>query len=227
MSSAHHNSEIEQYMVLETPFYSGLICFKFRYDIQLLYAFKFTETSDKYLKGLGKVQEKCPMSFTERMQMERAKEAGLRLFAREHGGTSTVWERRPLPQDLIEYAACDVKFLLKMKQTWGGTRYDRTVIHTTAERARTMVDARIPVTGREKAKRDFNFQGFGVTPTPRYRGRYDEIDDFDDYLPDHDDIYRRDDYDDRDEYVDGGFWDAHDPEDFGFDSIFEAEMAGF
>ena len=54
------------------------------------------------------------------------KEAGKALFAPERGGGYEVWERRPMPRELLEYAAAaDVAHLRAMWREWGHSRRAR------------------------------------------------------------------------------------------------------
>jgi len=91
------------------------------YDIQVLYSLRFSKRTDKFLKGLGKDNEKLlDTDATERLRLYRLKVTATDLFT----GDSRVWARRPLPKVLCDCAASDVTQLLKMKTLWGGLRYE-------------------------------------------------------------------------------------------------------
>ncbi|CAD7954609.1 unnamed protein product [Amoebophrya sp. A120] len=125
------------------------------YDIQVLYTFKFQETSDGYLKGFAKVQDAFSgLSYADKLRLKKVKDEGVALFG---DGKSEIWEKRPLPAALVNYCAADVEYLLRMKQAWDPTcaeKYTATVKSVTQSRRENFVGARIPVEGRNKAKRD-------------------------------------------------------------------------
>ena len=145
------------------------VSLKNAYDLQIMHAFKFSLFSDRFVKGLGKAfQDFTGVTKKERERLDAIKEKGLDLFAVERGGRGEVWEDEPLPKELIDYASCDVKYLLDMKQAWGGRRYDATVLKTTAERIKKAIKRRVALEGRERAKRDFFIpESMGKTPAVR------------------------------------------------------------
>jgi ribonuclease D len=40
------------------------------------------------------------------------------MFIEEDGESSDAWERRPLPPELVDYAAVDVRYLHAMYKEW-------------------------------------------------------------------------------------------------------------
>eukprot|EP00392_Amoebophrya_sp_AT5.2_P019785 g20777.t1 len=156
------------------------------YDLQVLHCFKFSKITDSYLKGLAKVlQDFSGISLAEKRTLEQLKALGTQTFTSD----SAAWERRPLPKSLRDYAAADVRYLQGMKRAWGGVRYDRTVLRVSRERVRKQTMAAQPVEGREKARREFGLEGFGVQPAPKYDDYDLHYDDYDPYDHYHDDGY--------------------------------------
>lgn len=67
----------------------------------------------KYVSGLKKVIEKyVEMSEEDEARMRQVKLRGKELFLEETGGSYDVWVKRPLDAELVEYAACDVKYMI-------------------------------------------------------------------------------------------------------------------
>eukprot|EP00392_Amoebophrya_sp_AT5.2_P019784 g20776.t1 len=137
------------------------------YDLQVLYCCKFCSPTDGYLKGLAKVLQafSTGLSATEKQNLEELKATGTGMFTSDR----EVWERRPLPDALQNYAAADVRYLLSMKRAWGGAQYDATVSRVSAERMTKQTTAECPPQGREKARRDFDLELFTELDKDRSR----------------------------------------------------------
>lgn len=111
------------------------------------------------MKGFAKaLQNYNKISAAERNRLEAVKQVGLSLFAREYGGNPSIWEERPLPQTLLDYASCDAKHLLGMKADWALATKNQKVLETTKNRVEETIRRQIPLQGRDRARRDFDFQ---------------------------------------------------------------------
>lgn len=65
-----------------------------------------------YVIGLKKAfKYSTSLSDPTKEQLESVKEAGLRYFAPEFGGSHAAWDHRPLSQELLVYAGVDVWYL--------------------------------------------------------------------------------------------------------------------
>lgn len=126
------------------------------YDIQVLYHLRFGKSTDRFLAGLKKVMDAAKVIPEEgRNKFAEIKAAGIKLFAPESGGAYSQWTERPLSKELINYACCDVKYLLSMKQKWGGIKWDYLVESIAMQRIAETI-SNIPVKGKQKAYRDFD-----------------------------------------------------------------------
>ncbi|GMH38103.1 hypothetical protein BSKO_05987 [Bryopsis sp. KO-2023] len=66
-----------------------------------------------YVMGLDKmIRGAVKMSAEKLAHLAEVKNQGKRLFAPEVGGSYEVWVNRPLCAELVEYAACDVEYLI-------------------------------------------------------------------------------------------------------------------
>ncbi|CAI9638036.1 unnamed protein product [Alternaria burnsii] len=89
------------------------------HDLQLMELATTTRGSRQYLVGLGKVIEyntsRLFITPTQAQFSKKTKEAGLKLFAPEHGGNYKVFEERPLSKAIKDYCVQDV---VHMPQIW-------------------------------------------------------------------------------------------------------------
>lgn len=89
-------------------------------DVQLMEsATRKTTGSRKYLNGLAKCIEQGVLYGRDRTSWKLAKEKGGRLFKPEYGGSHTVFEQRPIPNEIISYCVGDVQYL---PQLWSRFR---------------------------------------------------------------------------------------------------------
>lgn len=80
-------------------------------DIQLL-EFASRRRGGRFLCGLAKcISYDCPLSPSERQKWQDVKEAGVKLFAPEKGGSYDVFHQRPLLPAIASYCAQDVLLL--------------------------------------------------------------------------------------------------------------------
>jgi len=125
------------------------------FDLQIQFAFTHSSQSDQYLKGLEhcllyKGQYLCP---TDETQLREVKQRGKKLFAPDLGGSFGEWEKRPLHQHLLEYAATDVKHMLNLKLFLGGSSL---AIQDVTQRRIDKAAYGPPLAkGKQMAKRDF------------------------------------------------------------------------
>ena len=85
-------------------------------DIQLM-ELRTRTGSRKFVNGLARRLEQyfaAAGSFGEAATWRSAKQAGLRLFAPERGGSYEVFNARPMPQAILDYCIQDVTFLPKL-----------------------------------------------------------------------------------------------------------------
>ncbi|KAK6332574.1 hypothetical protein TWF730_004234 [Orbilia blumenaviensis] len=81
-------------------------------DLQLYELATRTGSNLRYLHGLSKaILANANLSIIEAMKMDEVKKKGLQLFAPEQGGSYEIFNRRPLPQDLVDYCVQDVQYL--------------------------------------------------------------------------------------------------------------------
>lgn len=95
--------------------------------------------SKKYVSGLAKCIERdgC-LSAAESKTWKECKEAGVRLFAPERGGSYAVFNERPLSKEIVQYCAQDVHFLPRLWE-----QYNRKLTPKWALRVMLAVDARV------------------------------------------------------------------------------------
>lgn len=158
------------------------------FDLQILFALKFSNAGDRYVKGLQHcLDQPGVVPFHERHQMRTLKEDGKRLFAPECGGSYEVWKSRPLSSTLVSYAATDVKYLLSMKRLWGSASLNPTVQQLTEERIQKAVSSHLPAKGPHMAIRDFTLPRTSFSASSghalrfeTFRRSYNDEDDYDD-----------------------------------------------
>jgi exonuclease 3'-5' domain-containing protein 1 len=73
----------------------------------------------KFLNGLSKcIDRDLGLSYSQKVECQRVKEKGLKLFAPERGGTYEVFNKRPLSDDIGLYCVQDVQWLPALYQTY-------------------------------------------------------------------------------------------------------------
>ncbi|KAI4604697.1 hypothetical protein J4E80_010963 [Alternaria sp. BMP 0032] len=97
-------------------------------DVQLMEsAARETTESREYLTGLAHymAQSRGIGSFHQYTIWSRNQEAGEQLFRPELGGSYDVFNKRPLPDDIVKYCVGRVKCLPELRnKLWGGRRQD-------------------------------------------------------------------------------------------------------
>lgn len=69
----------------------------------------------RYVNGLAKcIKKEGRLSVAESNEWEKCKEAGVKLFAPERGGSYMVFNERPLSKDIVRYCIQDVHFLPRL-----------------------------------------------------------------------------------------------------------------
>ncbi|KAL5401077.1 hypothetical protein PMIN03_011831 [Paraphaeosphaeria minitans] len=88
-------------------------------DVQVMEsATKKTTASRRLLNGLARCIEDNLSHFSNRQELDRwklTKKNGERLFKPELGGSYEVFNRRPIPKELIGYCVGDVKYLADLR----------------------------------------------------------------------------------------------------------------
>eukprot|EP00927_Polykrikos_kofoidii_P032417 TRINITY_DN27624_c0_g1_i1.p1 TRINITY_DN27624_c0_g1~~TRINITY_DN27624_c0_g1_i1.p1 ORF type:complete len:316 (+),score=40.50 TRINITY_DN27624_c0_g1_i1:141-1088(+) len=136
------------------------------YDLQIHHAFRYSNSSDRYVKGLQKcLDDSGVVPLRDRIRVERIKEAGKRMFVPALGGNPVVWMSRPLAFQLIEYAVADVRYLIGIKEMWRGA-CTIAVFRVTRDRLQGAIDAFGPATGDHMSIRNFS-----LGANPQYLGR--------------------------------------------------------
>lgn len=112
----------------------------------------------EYLCGLKKAfLYSHALTDTVKEALNAVKEAGLQHFARECGGSIEAWDQRPLPQELVVYAAVDVWYLHAIFQDYfnlSGMSMETLELHT-RKRIMRSISSETEMKGPHMAKRDF------------------------------------------------------------------------
>ena len=129
---------------------------QYAFDLQVQHALRYSSSNDRYVKGLQRcLDDSGVVPLVDKLHVARQKDEGKRLFAKEMGGRPDVWMIRPLPNILIEYAACDVKYLLRIKALWSGPS-SNAVFRVTKDRLQGAIRAVAPAKGEHMSVRDFS-----------------------------------------------------------------------
>jgi len=89
-------------------------------DIQLMENAS-RRTSKRLLSGLAKcVEYDCPATPEEKESWKAAKEKGSAAWDPAKGGSFEVWDKRPLPKELLQYAVQDVQLLPRLRDLYLG-----------------------------------------------------------------------------------------------------------
>lgn len=95
--------------------------------------------SKKYVAGLAKcIKRDSPISNLRKAEWKRRKDEVTRSFDPRKGGRYEVFNKRPLPEDIIEYCAADVSQLLGLYST-----YERNMSPMWRTKVRNATDDRI------------------------------------------------------------------------------------
>ena len=163
----------------------------------MLHALQFSNVYDWHLDSLETCQTVSGVvPAQEQHSHQRLMEKAQKLFLPDRGGSSRMWDRRPLHPTLWDYAAAGVKFLLAMKQRWESSDIDKAVMDIGQGRVRQAVCGPHPPHGPDMAKRDFPLfdvvalqvlgdadrdsngkvtPQYTLRPCPSYSGRRDRI----------------------------------------------------
>lgn len=89
-------------------------------DIQVL-EFATRTSQGRFLSGLGKsIERDAGLGYAASAKCQRIKEAGLRLFAPEKGGSYEVFSQRPMLPEIEQYCAQDVVMLPRLLLNYAG-----------------------------------------------------------------------------------------------------------
>ncbi|KAI9041893.1 uncharacterized protein KD926_006439 [Aspergillus affinis] len=87
-------------------------------DVQLM-ELATRRFSKELVHGLQKcIERDFSMSFSEKQAWKTRKENGRKLFAPGQGGSYEIWNKRPLPADIMHYCVQDVKILPRLWQRY-------------------------------------------------------------------------------------------------------------
>ncbi|KAJ4330882.1 hypothetical protein N0V87_009613 [Didymella glomerata] len=87
-------------------------------DVQLMEsAWRKTTVSRKFVNGLARCVEN-EISGDELANWKLAKQRGERLFKAEHGGSTTVFNDRPIAEDIVQYCSGDVQYLPDLRRKY-------------------------------------------------------------------------------------------------------------
>lgn len=134
-------------------------------DLQVYHQLLFVPSKVPFLHGLGKAIDRLMkiLDPAEHARAKSIKEAGVKLFAPEQGGSYAVWNERPLRPELLLYASQDVALLFRLLEDYSShypqsgrnEKLQKKVERISEERARAATEAEEPCRGKEKARRDF------------------------------------------------------------------------
>ncbi|RYN16026.1 hypothetical protein AA0117_g13401 [Alternaria alternata] len=155
----------------------------------------------KHLSGLAKYMEKNITVGNLRRYTAWLdnKIAGEKLFKAEHGGSYEVFNKRPLPEDIIAYCAGDVQCLPELRNKFWGTRSQEWRDLVREETKRRVASTHMPdyrPYGKDKALAPWNDEQNKVLDrlywAPRFEDYTDDDDDYDEFsnaADDGDDYY--------------------------------------
>jgi len=87
-------------------------------DLQVM-EFATRTFGKRYVNGLAKcIERDLELSHTQRAECQRVKDAGLKLFAPERGGSYEVFNDRPLSAEIGLYCVQDVQWLPTLYETY-------------------------------------------------------------------------------------------------------------
>lgn len=76
-------------------------------------------SANRFVNGLGRCLERdINLSFAARQQIAQVKQAGLKLFAPEKGGSYEIFNQRPLSKDIKMYCIQDVQYMPMLWQQY-------------------------------------------------------------------------------------------------------------
>lgn len=85
------------------------------------------------------IKNDAPLSDDERAAMELVKKTGLELFSPEHGGSFKVFEKRPLPAEILKYCVQDVTILPRLYNHYAEDltpKWERMILRESATRVK-------------------------------------------------------------------------------------------
>lgn len=94
-------------------------------DVQLMKgATMRTTASRKFLTGLARCVKKnvFMLGGSDLASWKQVKEKGERLFKAEHGGSYEVFNKRPIPEDIVSYCVGDVQYLPELRHRFWKTQ---------------------------------------------------------------------------------------------------------
>lgn len=108
------------------------------------------------LPSLARALQSCPsIARAESQALGLLKSAVGALFAPDRGGSYEVWRQRPMPAELLEYAAADVAFLHTLRREWRPLLADERMAEITSARIQAAVGGASAAKGAHMKARDF------------------------------------------------------------------------
>lgn len=153
-------------------------------DVQLMEsAARKTTSSRRLLNGLSKCVESRIVG-NGLVGWKMAKQKGERLFKPEHGGSSNVFNTRPISDDIIQYCAGDVQYLPKLRNCFSArdnTKRELVKRETKARVAASQQPDYQPY-GQQKALAPWDQQQNAILDRLNYASHRDNLNDpFDTY----------------------------------------------
>lgn len=111
--------------------------------------------SRRFVSGLSKCIEKdAPLSASQRLAWKQVKEKGLDIFDPQRGGGYEVFNKRPLPKNIVLYCIQDVAILPRLWTHYNGRltpAWKRKVLETSKQRVKLSQSPDYDSQGRQKA----------------------------------------------------------------------------
>ncbi|KAL7913175.1 ribonuclease H-like domain-containing protein [Trichoderma velutinum] len=177
-------------------------------DLQLMDSAARPSTEQrKLLSGLAKCMQFVPLTNAQRAEWALCKDRGDRVWNPDKGGSYSVFNKRPLPAEILRYCAGDVAYLPAMYKKYASksTRWQNFVLEASQKRVTESQGTEIQPEGKQRALSPWTAEEHkmldswtGVNPRRSYFSRSPE-DDYDDYPDDGRDIdsdhWTKDDFD--------------------------------
>lgn len=113
-------------------------------DIQLM-EFVTRPHPGRYLRGLSKcIQEQAGLNWTQERQWQMIKDAGVKLFAPEKGGTYEIFNARPLPKAILDYCIQDVMLLPTLLLNYGRKLHEENALDISLEALKRVKESQSP-----------------------------------------------------------------------------------
>jgi len=130
------------------------------FDVQVLYTMLFQAPRDRYLKGLQHVlqsQEEV-VQHKETLHSVVSLKHQIKSLLKNSSDQNHLFLKRPIAQEILEYCASDVIYLLRMHFLWSAKEvHPNTVLKITNDRLRRFCSRKNPIAPRHMSLVDFPF----------------------------------------------------------------------